>query len=107
MAGYIIVDVRVTDPVPYEHYKAAVSATLTPFGGRFLVRGGRAETLEGDWQPNRLVVLAFDSVEQARSWWESPAYAPLKQLRQSASEASMILVEGVDEGPAGAGAAGS
>ena len=95
MAAYIIVDVQITDPTAYERYKAAVPATLAAYGGRFLVRGGAAETLEGDWRPNRLVVLEFDSDERAKAWWCSHEYAGPKQLRQSASVTNMIVVSGV------------
>jgi len=94
MAGYIIADVRVTDPEAYEHYKAAVPATLAAYGGRFVVRGGRSEILEGDWEPNRLVVLEFESVEKAKAWWSSQEYAAPKQLRQSSSVGNLIVVEG-------------
>jgi uncharacterized protein (DUF1330 family) len=95
MAGYIIVDVQITDPEAYERYKATVPATLAAYGGKFLVRGGRAETLEGDWEPSRIVVLEFESVEKAKAWWGSQAYAAPKQLRQSASVTKMIVVEGI------------
>jgi len=94
MAGYIIVDVQITDPEAYERYKAAVPATLAAYGGKFIVRGGRAETLEGDWEPGRVVVLEFESMEKAKAWWESQDYAAPKQLRQSASVTRMIVVEG-------------
>lgn len=94
MAGYIIVEVKITDPEAYERYKAAVPATLAAYGGKFLVRGGRAETLEGDWEPNRLVVLEFESVERAQAWWNSDEYAEPKRLRQSAAVTRMIVVEG-------------
>lgn len=94
MAGYIIVDVQITDPEAYERYKAAVPATLAAYGGKFIVRGGRAETLEGDWEPGRVVVLEFESVEKAKAWWDSQDYAAPKQLRQSASVTRMIVVEG-------------
>jgi uncharacterized protein (DUF1330 family) len=94
MAGYIIVDVQITDPAAYERYKAAVPATLAAYGGKFLVRGGRAETLEGNWEPNRIVVVEFESVEKAKAWWSSQEYAAPKQLRQSASLTKMIVVEG-------------
>ena len=94
MAGYIIVDVQITDPETYERYKAAVPATLAAFSGKFVVRGGRAETLEGDWHPNRIVVLEFESVEKAKAWWNSQAYAAPKRLRQSASITKMIVVQG-------------
>jgi uncharacterized protein (DUF1330 family) len=95
MAGYIIADVQITDAEAYERYKAAVPASLAAYGGKFLVRGGRVETLEGDWVTNRLVVLEFESVEQAKAWWASQEYAAPKQLRQSASVSQMIVVEGV------------
>ena len=94
MAGYIIVDVKVTDPEAYERYRASVPATLAADGGKFIVRGGRAETLEGDWEPNRIVVVEFESVEKAKAWWSSRDYAGPKQLRQSASVTKMIVVEG-------------
>lgn len=94
MAGYIIVDVKVTDPEAYERYRASVPATLAAYGGKFIVRGGRAETLEGDWEPNRIVVVEFESVEKAKAWWSSEDYAAPKRLRQSASITRMIVVEG-------------
>ena len=95
MAAYIIAEVRVTDPVAYEDYRRQVSATLERYGGRFLVRGGAAQPLEGGWEPKRIVVLEFESGERARSWYDSPEYGPLRRLRQSASEGRFILVEGV------------
>ncbi|HEV3119851.1 MAG TPA: DUF1330 domain-containing protein [Gemmataceae bacterium] len=94
MAAYIIVDVQITDPEAYERYKAAVPATLAAYGGKFVVRGGRAETLEGGWTPGRVVVLEFANVAQAKAWWSSHEYAAPKQLRQSASVTQMIVVEG-------------
>ena len=94
MAGYIIVDVKITDPVAYERYKALVPATIAAFGGRFIVRGGPAETLEGDWEPNRIVVLEFESAAKAKEWWASQDYAAPKLLRQRSSVTRMIVVEG-------------
>ena len=95
MAAYVIVDVEVLDPVAYQRYKEQVPATLAAYGGRFVARGGRAERLEGDWQPQRIVILEFESLERARAWWGSAEYAGPKTLRQSASTADMIVVEGV------------
>jgi uncharacterized protein (DUF1330 family) len=95
MAAYIIVDVEITDPVNYAAYIRVVPPTIARYGGRFLVRGGRAETLEGSWSPKRVVVLEFPSSELARAWWESEEYNAPKALRQSASVTQMILVEGV------------
>jgi uncharacterized protein (DUF1330 family) len=94
MAAYIIADVRVTDPAVYEEYRRQVKATLDQYGGRFLVRGGAANQLEGGWEPQRIVVLEFESPERARAWYDSPEYQPLRRLRQSASEGRFILVEG-------------
>ena len=95
MAAYMIIDVEVRDPERYKEYVKMVPPTLEPFGGRFLVRGGHAENVEGDWQPKRIVVVEFESIERAREWWDSDMYQPAKQLRQSASVGHMIFVEGV------------
>jgi uncharacterized protein (DUF1330 family) len=95
VAGYVIADVDVHDPEAYEEYRKLVPGTLEPFGGRFIVRGGKAETLEGSWVPNRIVVLEFPSVEQARAWHESEEYQEARELRQRLSTGSLLLVEGV------------
>ncbi len=95
MAAYIIVDVEITDPVNYAAYIRVVPPTIARYGGRFLVRGGKAETLEGSWSPKRVVVLEFPTSDLAREWWESEEYSAPKALRQSASVTQMILVEGV------------
>jgi uncharacterized protein (DUF1330 family) len=95
MAAYVIVDIQVTDPVRYEDYKKAAGATLEAYDGKFIVRGGAAETLEGSWTPGRIVVLEFPTVERAREWWSSDAYGPAKQLRWETANTEMILVQGV------------
>ena len=95
MAAYIIVNVEVHDPVRYEDYRKSVLATLAPYGGRFLVRGGKVEVLEGSWSPKRFVVVDFPSAEQAREWWNSKEYAAPKALRQATSHTEMVVVEGV------------
>jgi uncharacterized protein (DUF1330 family) len=95
MAAYIVVEVEVRDRERYEDYKRLVPPTLAEYGGRFLVRGGAAETLEGDWSPARIVVLEFPDAARARAWWASDAYAPAKGLRQQTADTRMILVEGV------------
>lgn len=94
MKAYIIVDVKVNDPARYEDYKKLTPGSLVPFDGKFIVRGGETETLEGTWKPGRLVVIEFPSKEKAKSWWSSEGYAPAKALRQSASITQMIVVEG-------------
>jgi uncharacterized protein (DUF1330 family) len=94
MKAYVIVDVTITDPARYEDYKKLTPGSLVPYEGKFIVRGGRAEMLEGTWQPGRIVVLEFPSLEHAKAWWSSEGYAPAKALRQSASVTQMIVVEG-------------
>ena len=95
MKSYIIVDVKVTDAKLYEEYKKLTPGTLAAFEGKFIVRGGSTNTLEGNWQPGRVVVLEFPSLEKANGWWSSDLYAPAKAIRQAASITQMIIVEGV------------
>lgn len=95
MAAYVIVDIDVKDRERYADYIRMSPVSLAQFGGKFLVRGGRHETLEGDRRPNRLVVLEFESLERAKAWWSSPEYAEAKRLRQATASTEMIVVEGV------------
>jgi len=94
MPAYIIVDIEITDPVQYEEYKRLAAPTVAQFDGRYLVRGGATETLEGEWTPGRFVVLEFPTAERAREWWESDAYAPAKAMRHASANTQMILVAG-------------
>ncbi|HEY7241378.1 MAG TPA: DUF1330 domain-containing protein [Burkholderiales bacterium] len=94
MAAYVIGDIDVTDAALYEDYRKQVLATVQKFGGRFMVRGGKVEALEGGWAPKRLVMLEFPSMEQAQKWYRSNEYAPLIALRQRASRGKLVLVEG-------------
>ncbi|HZZ66317.1 MAG TPA: DUF1330 domain-containing protein [Candidatus Baltobacteraceae bacterium] len=94
MAAYVIVDVDTSDPQRYEDYKRVAQETVAQYGGRYLARGGTMHILEGDWQPTRLVILEFPSFERAREWWESAAYGPAKELRQSISRTDMVLLDG-------------
>jgi len=95
MSAYVIVNIDVKDPVRYEDYKRQAGPTVTAYGGRFVVRGGAAEVLEGSWEPKRIVVLEFPSMARAREWIDSPEYAPARRLRHETAESEMILVEGV------------
>ena len=95
MAAYVIAEVNVTDPGLYDEYRKLVPATIEKYGGRFAVRGGAVESKEGGWAPERLVVLEFPSMEQARRWYHSPEYAPALAIRLKAAKAKLILVEGV------------
>jgi uncharacterized protein (DUF1330 family) len=96
MKAYIIVDVKIKDQQRYEDYKKLTPASLMPFDGKFIARGGKTETLEGDWQPGRVVILEFPSIEKAKAWWSSEIYAPAKALRQATAVSRMIVVEGVE-----------
>ena len=95
MAAYLVVEIEVTDPVLYEEYKRAVPEILSQFGGRYLARGGATLTLEGEWNPKRLVVVEFPSADRARQWWESMEYRPARDLRHRSARTRMVLVEGI------------
>jgi uncharacterized protein (DUF1330 family) len=95
MAAYVLVDLTVTDPATMEEYRKQVPATIAKYGGRILVRGGAHQTLEGDWKPNRLVVLEFPSMDAIRRWYDSEDYREPKALRLKAGRANLVIVEGV------------
>ena len=95
MAGYMIADVNVTDPEGFEEYRKLVSATIEAYGGRYVVRGGATETIEGDWNPSRLVIIEFDSVEQAKAWYHSDEYAGPRDMRHKAATTNAIFAEGL------------
>jgi uncharacterized protein (DUF1330 family) len=95
MPAYVIVEVGVSDPDQYARYGAAVPASLEASGGRFLARGGETATLEGDWQPKRIVVLEFQDLEAAKRWYDSPEYREARAIREGAATMRMIAVQGV------------
>ena len=95
MSAYVIAEVEVTDPGTFEEYRKLVPPTIEAFGGRYVARGGAIGALEGDWQPERIVIIEFDDVERARAWHGSDLYAPAKALRGASSNTRMIVVEGV------------
>jgi len=94
-SAYIIANVEVTDPVQYEDYKKWSSAAMQAHGAEVCVRGGRVEVLEGDWSPERIVILKFPSVEAARRFNDSPEYGKARAARQGAAIMRMIVVEGL------------
>jgi len=95
MPAYMIAEIEVKDPTRYEEYRRGVQATIDRYGGRFLVRGGAAELVEGSGAPRRVVVLEFPSMERLRLWYDSPEYVPLRELRKSASDGRFIMVQGI------------
>jgi uncharacterized protein (DUF1330 family) len=95
MSAYIISNIRVTDPAQYEQYKKFSTLAIQAHGAEICVRGGAVQVLEGDWQPDRLVVLKFESVERARAFHASAEYARAREERKDAAVMRMVLVEGV------------
>jgi uncharacterized protein (DUF1330 family) len=95
MAAYFIVELDVHDTAAFEEYRKQVPATIAKYGGRYLVRGGKTESLEGEWHPKRIVVLEFPSREEAKKFYDSSDYGPQKALRLRAATSKAVLVEGV------------
>ena len=95
MAGYAIISVEVKDEAAYNSVLDQVPAIVEAHGGRYLVRGGAAEVIRGDWKPDRLVVLEFDSVEQAKRWQEADDYADVREKLNQATNTQIVIVEGV------------
>ena len=95
MPAYVIADVDIDDPDTYKEYTAGVPASLAPYGGRFVVRGGAYEVLEGAWEPGRVVVIEFPDRDAALGWWNSDDYTELVKIRRSASTARILVVDGV------------
>jgi uncharacterized protein (DUF1330 family) len=93
--GYVIAQVEVTDPAGFELYRGMVPATIEQYGGRYAIRGGQVEILEGSWDPKRLVMLQFPSADRAQAWWESGEYAEAKALRQRTARTNLMVVEAV------------
>lgn len=95
MPGYVIVDVDVKNAEGYAEYRGLSGASVEQYGGRFLVRGGAIEVAEGAWQPQRFVVIEFPTLEQAKTWYNSPEYTHARAIRQRNAESSLFFVEGV------------
>ena len=95
MAVYLVVDIDVTNPAQFEEYKKLAPAAIARYGGRYLIRGGAYEVLEGDWKPQRLTVVEFDSMEMANAFYHSPEYQAAIKARQGAASMNMLLVRGV------------
>jgi uncharacterized protein (DUF1330 family) len=95
MAAYVLVDCKVTDPSRYETYKKLAAAAVAHHGGRYLVRGGEHARLEGTWNPNRLVVLEFPTLERARAFYDSTEYLAARAAREGAANMNIVAVTGV------------
>ena len=95
MSAYIIAEIDVHDPVEYEEYKKLVPPSIAAYGGRYLARGGKTEVLEGNWNPKRIVILEFESIERAKEWLDCPEYSEAKKIRHRAAISNLIVVEGL------------
>jgi uncharacterized protein (DUF1330 family) len=93
-SAYIIANVDVTDPVQYEEYKKLSSIAMKAHGAEVCIRGGKVEVLEGDWAPQRFVMLKFPSMEQAKTFYNSAEYGAARKARAGAAVMRMIVVEG-------------
>jgi len=95
MAVYMIVEVKgVRDKQKYGEYVQKVPQTVAKFGGKYLVRGGKAETVTGNWKPGRVIIVEFASMEKFKAWWNCPQYQELIPLRENSADTSAIVVEG-------------
>jgi len=96
MPAYVVVEIEIHNPEEYEDYKKLTPASLKNYQGKFIVRGGKTETLEGDWSPQRFVMIQFPTLELAKAWWASEEYAQAKALRQRTASSKMIVVVGFE-----------
>jgi uncharacterized protein (DUF1330 family) len=94
MPAYIIAEIQVTDPTAYEGYRPLAAASVARYGGRYAVRGGNIDLLEGEPEPERIVVIEFPDADAARRWYRSGEYQKALKIRQSASRGRVFLVEG-------------
>ena len=95
MAAYLLVDIEVTDGAAYEEYRKQVPPIIAAHGGRYLVRGGASEVLEGTWRPKRSAVIEFPSMAALKAFWQAPEYQPLRRIRERAAISNLVAVEGV------------
>lgn len=95
MAVYLIADIDITDPQGFEQYRQGVPATIAQYGGRYIARGGAVRVLEGDWSPKRCVMLEFPDMAAFEAWWDSPEYAPLKELRVRSTKSKLVVTQGL------------
>ena len=93
LPGYVVAEVDVTDPTTFQKYSAKAPGTIEQYGGRYVIRGGKFDSIEGD-APKRFVVIQFDSVEKAKAWEDSPEYSAIKPIRHSSAKSRVFIIEG-------------
>ena len=94
MAAYMIADIDITDPELFEEYRQQVAPLVAKYGGRYVVRGGAIETVEGAWSPKRLVILEFENLERLKAWYGGDDYRPVMAMRHRAANSNVVIVEG-------------
>ena len=94
MTAYVVADITVTNPDGYAAYRPLAGASIAQHGGKFIARGGAVESLDGDWKPQRVVIIEFPSMAAARAWYASPEYQAALKLRLANSTGRTILTEG-------------
>ncbi len=94
-SAYILANVDVHDPVQYEQYRALSTIAMKAHGAEVCVRGGKTEVVEGDWTPDRVVLLKFPSTDAARAFYDSPEYLAARKAREGIANMRMVLIEGV------------
>lgn len=95
MAAYLVVDIEVTNPAQFEEYKKLAPAAIAKYGGRYIIRGGAYENIEGDWKPQCLTIVEFDSMEKAKTFYTSPEYGVAIKARAGAANFKALLVQGI------------
>ena len=95
MAAYLVVDIEITNPTQFEEYKKLAPAAIAKYGGRYVIRGGAYETVEGNWKPERITIVEFDSMEKAKAFYTSPEYGVAIKARAGAANFKALLVQGV------------
>ena len=97
MTVYVVVDNDVQNPEPYKEYLKLITPTVAAYGGRYVVRAGKIHLTDSKWKPDRLVIMAFDTAEQAKAWVESDEIAYIHAMRRENAKSRLIVIDGVDE----------
>ena len=97
MSAYVIVEIAIHDKEKYREYIQLAPPSIALYSGKYIARGGKTITLEGNWEPERMVILSFPSVKKAQDWWHSEEYASAKAIRHQTATTKMIILEGLAE----------
>jgi uncharacterized protein (DUF1330 family) len=95
MPAYVIAEVEIQDAAAYEEYRKQVPGTIAAYGGKYLARGGKVEVVEGNRVPARMVILEFPTLAQAKAWYDSPEYRPVRAIRHRTAKSHALIIEGL------------